>query len=69
MNSCVSAMDGQLVNPVVMASLISHQHDLVAANTLFERLVSGQQTELGETPPAYEAASSGSVPPACVGIA
>lgn len=71
-DSCVSATDGQAVNPVVMTSLRSqphHQHDLVTANTLFERLVSGQQTELGERPPAYEAAPSEGVALLGVGVA
>jgi len=32
--------------------------NMVIANTLFENLVSGQQTEMGERPPAYEANSA-----------
>lgn len=41
-----------------MASLRRPQlDDLVVANTLFERLVSGQQSEMGETPPSYEVAA------------
>ncbi|XP_006461271.1 hypothetical protein AGABI2DRAFT_185545 [Agaricus bisporus var. bisporus H97] len=71
-DSHVSATDDQPVNPALMASLRRHtqnQHDLMIANTLFERLVSGQQTESGETPPSYEAASTEMTTLPGVGIA
>ncbi|KAF5355180.1 hypothetical protein D9756_005473 [Leucocoprinus leucothites] len=58
-DSNVSAADDQPVNPGSMVSLRHSQlDDLVIANTLFESLVSGQQSELGERPPAYEVASA-----------
>lgn len=68
-DSNVSAADDQPVNPVAMASLRRPQHDLMVANTLFERLVSGQETEMGETPPAYEDASPRPVQPLGVDVA
>lgn len=62
--SNVSAVDDQPIDPTSMASLRRPQVDeLVRANTLFERLVSGQQSEMGETPPSYEAASWSQPPP------
>ncbi|KAJ3565551.1 hypothetical protein NP233_g7559 [Leucocoprinus birnbaumii] len=58
-DSNVSAADDLPLDPVSMASLRRPQVDeLIAANTLFESLVSGQQSEFGERPPAYEAASA-----------
>jgi len=55
-DSNVSAADDQAVDPVSMASL-RRSDDIIIANTLFENLVSGQQSEAGERPPAYEATS------------
>ncbi|KXN87481.1 Arrestin-related trafficking adapter 3 [Leucoagaricus sp. SymC.cos] len=58
-DSNVSAADDQPIDGMFMASLRPPGlDDLVMANTLFERLVSGQQSEMGETPPAYEMATT-----------
>ncbi|KAF5321136.1 hypothetical protein D9619_001689 [Psilocybe cf. subviscida] len=45
--------------PHTQRSLRQHSHgdSILRSNYLFERLVSGQETESGETPPPYDAAS------------
>ncbi|KAF9012533.1 hypothetical protein BDQ17DRAFT_1344100 [Cyathus striatus] len=53
-DSSASNADTSPVNPVLMRSL-RHHDNFVGASSQFERLISGQETELGEAPPAYEA--------------
>ncbi|KAF9451533.1 hypothetical protein P691DRAFT_699236 [Macrolepiota fuliginosa MF-IS2] len=57
-DSSASHAEDHSINPALMPSL--HRpipNRLFIANTLFERLVSGQESEIGEMPPAYEPTS------------
>jgi hypothetical protein len=48
-----STVEGTPIN----GSVMSRGNSLYDRNTLFERLVSGQESEIGEAPPAYDGVS------------
>lgn len=53
-DSSASAAETHPVNPAVMRTLRHNNADLMLnTNSQFERLISGQETEMGEAPPAY----------------
>ncbi|KAF8806558.1 hypothetical protein BYT27DRAFT_7191111 [Phlegmacium glaucopus] len=55
-DSCASAAETSPVNPTSMASLrqLHHNEAMMRSSSLFERLVSGQESVSGEIPPAYD---------------
>ncbi|KAH9485509.1 Arrestin-related trafficking adapter 3 [Psilocybe cubensis] len=59
-SSGASAAETTVVSPSTTFSLMRlNQHDaLLRSNDLYERLMSGQETESGEAPPAYDASST-----------
>lgn len=53
-DSSASAAETNPVNPAVMPTLRHNNADsMLNTNSQFERLISGQETEMGEAPPAY----------------
>ncbi|PPQ87441.1 hypothetical protein CVT25_008177 [Psilocybe cyanescens] len=56
-SSGASAAETSPVFPSTMLSLrhMNHHDTLLRSNSLYERLMSGQETESGEAPPAYDA--------------
>jgi hypothetical protein len=53
-DSSASAAETNPVNPAVMRTLRhNNAESMLDTNSQFERLISGQETEMGEAPPAY----------------
>lgn len=59
-SSIASAAEGSPINPSAMHSLrqTHYNQSILQSSSLFERLVSGQETESGEVPPAYDTYST-----------
>lgn len=54
LDSDVSAAETSAVNPIVMPSL-RQDDSLFRQSRQYERLISGQESEMGEAPPTYTA--------------
>ncbi|KIM40302.1 hypothetical protein M413DRAFT_11761 [Hebeloma cylindrosporum] len=63
-SSLVSAAEGNPIIPSAMLSLrqLHYNESILQSNSLFERLISGQESESGEAPPAYDTYSTPSIP-------
>jgi len=59
-SSLASAAEGTPINPFAMNSLrqIHYNESMLQSNSLFERLISGQESASGEAPPAYDTFST-----------
>lgn len=54
LDSDVSAVETSAVNPIIMPSL-RQDDSLFQQSRQYERLISGQESEMGEAPPKYTA--------------
>lgn len=61
-SSSASAAETSPVSPAATLRHMNRHDSLLRSNSIYERLMSGQETETGEAPPAYDGPSSSTSP-------